>query len=161
MPTIDNYTSQRVDLDIIEKSIINILQKDGRSSASSIAEEIGMSIPAVTKKIKRLRDIGVIIGFSATINPRRVGLDVAALITIISESSVHYTEVVKKAKKQPEIVECFTTTGNGSHILIAQTENTQTLEKLLRTIQGWPGVARTETQIILTSYKSSEFIKIP
>ena len=57
------------------------------------------------------------------------------------------------AKKTEEVIQCFTTTGNGSHVLIIQTENSRSLEALLRQIQAWPGVMRTETQIILSNYK--------
>ena len=100
-------------------------------------------------------------GFTALLDHRKVGLDVSAFITVISESSSHYSDVVRKANKMPEVVQCFTTTGNGSHVLLAMTENTISLEKLLRTIQEWPGVMRTETQIILSSYKSINASQIP
>ena len=142
-----------MNLDHIDKQIIEILQKKGRDSASHIAIEIGMSVPAVTDRIRKLQEAKVITGFQAIIDPRMVGLDVSALLTIISESSAYYTEVVEFAKKTEEVVQCFTTTGNGSHVLIIQTENTRSLEKLLRQIQAWPGVMRTETQIILSNYK--------
>jgi Lrp/AsnC family transcriptional regulator, leucine-responsive regulatory protein len=142
-----------INLDHIDKQIISILQQKGRDSASHIATEIGMSVPAVTDRIRKLQDAHVITGFQAIVDPRMVGLDVSALITIISESSEHYTEVVESAKNTVEVVQCFTTTGNGSHVLIIQTENTRSLERLLRQIQAWPGVMRTETQIILSNYK--------
>ena len=142
-----------INLDHIDKQIISILQQKGRDSASHIATEIGMSVPAVTDRIRKLQDAHVITGFQAIVDPRMVGLDVSALITIISESSDHYTEVVESAKNTEEVAQCFTTTGNGSHVLIIQTENTRSLERLLRKIQAWPGVMRTETQIILSNYK--------
>ena len=142
-----------INLDHIDKQIISILQSHGRDSASHIANTIGMSVPAVTDRIRKLQDAQVITGFRAVVDPRKVGMDVSALITVISESSIHYSEVVESANNTAEVVECFTTTGNGSHVLIIQTENTQSLEKLLRKIQGWPGVTRTETQIILSNYK--------
>ena len=112
-----------------------------------------MSVPAVTDRIKKLQESGVIMGFTTMLNHRRVGLDVSAFITVISESSSHYSDVVRETNNSPEIIQCFTTTGNGSHVLIIQTENTRSLERLLRQIQGWPGVMRTETQIILSNYK--------
>ena len=142
-----------MNLDHIDKQIISILQHKGRDSASHIAIEIGMSVPAVTDRIRKLQEASVITSFQAIIDPRMIGLDVSALITIISESSAHYTEVVELSKKTEEVTQCFTTTGNGSHVLIIQTENTRSLEKLLRQIQAWPGVMRTETQIILSNYK--------
>ena len=140
-------------LDQVDKDILTILQIDGRASASYVATEIGMSVPAVTDRIRKLQEAQVITGFQAIVDPRKIGLDVSALITLISESSAHYTEVVELAKNTVEVIQCFTTTGNGSHVLIIQTENTRSLEILLRTIQAWPGVTRTETQIILSNYK--------
>jgi len=142
-----------INLDHIDKQIISILQQKGRDSASHIAIQIGMSVPAVTDRIRKLQEAKVITSFQAIIDPRMMGLDVSALIIIISESSEHYTEVVDSAKNTLEVIQCFTTTGNGSHVLIVQTENTRSLEKLLRQIQAWPGVMRTETQIILSNYK--------
>ena len=142
-----------INLDHIDKQILAILQQEGRDSASHIATEIGMSVPAVTDRIRKLKESKVITGFQAIIDPRMIGLDVSALITIISESSDHYTEVVECAKNASEVIQCFTTTGNGSHVLVVQAENTSSLEKLLRKIQSWPGVMRTETQIILSNYK--------
>ena len=88
-----------------------------------------------------------------------MGLDVAAIITIISGSSQYYKEVTLAAEETSEVVQCFSTTGNGSHTLLVNTKNSYTLEELLRKIQSWPGVVRTETQIILSSYKDG--IKIP
>ena len=155
MPTLSDLIENNViKLDQVDRGILNILQIEGRSSASFIAEEIRMSIPAVTDRIKKLQESGVIMGFTALLDHRKMGRDVSAFITVISESSAHYSDVVLQANKTPEIVQCFTTTGNGSHVLLAVTENTTSLEKLLRIIQGWPGVMRTETQMILSSYKS-------
>ena len=150
-----------VSLDKIDRDILDILQVDARSSASSIAETVGMSVPAVADRIKKLQESAVITGFTTMLNHRKVGLDVSAFITVISESSSHYSEVVKKTNSSPEIIQCFTTTGNGSHVLLALVEDTYSLEKLLRKIQGWPGVMRTETQIILSSYKGINPVLIP
>ena len=150
-----------IKLDLIDQKILNILQADGRSSASLIAEKVKMSIPAVTDRIKKLIDSGIIIGFTTLLDHRKVGLDISAFITVVSESSSHYSDVVRKANKTSEIVQCFTTTGNGSHVLLAVTENTTSLEKLLRIIQSWPGVMRTETQKILSFYKSISALQIP
>ena len=140
-------------IDKIDKKILDILQQDGRSSASNIANEIDISIPTVTDRIKKLQDSGIIKGIHAVLDPKSLGLDVAAIITLISESSLHYKEVTKAAEKTPEVLQCLATTGKGSHMLFVVTHNSSTLEELLRKIQSWSGVIRTETQIILSDYK--------
>ena len=137
-----------------DQQIIDILTVSGREPASSISEKIGISVPTVIDRIKKLQESGIIKGYTAIIDSKKIGLDVSAIITIISESSSKYNLFIDKAKKEKDINKCFTTTGNGSHILLINTKNTDSLEKLLRTIQQWPGVSRTETQIILTSFKN-------
>ena len=138
-------------IDEKDKQIIDILLESGREPASSISEKIGLSIPTVTDRIKKMIDSEVISGFRAIVDYRKLGLNVSALITIVSESSSNYSEIVDRSKKTPGIVKCFATTGTGSHVMIVNTENTDSLEKVLRNIQSWPGVKRTEPQIILSS----------
>ena len=149
-----NKNSNFIILDEIDKKIIDILKINARESASSIAESINLSIPATSDRIKKLEDSKIIKGYYADINSRKIGLNLSALITIISESSSNYGKIIKFANQSEEIVECYATTGRGSHILIIETENTESLEKLLRKIQSWPNVIRTETQIILSNNKT-------
>jgi Lrp/AsnC family leucine-responsive transcriptional regulator len=147
-------------LDETDIQILKTLQKDARESASHIAEKVNVSVPTVTERIRKLQENGVILGFQTAIDPSSIGLDVSAIITIISGSSQYYREVTIAAEETPEVVQCFSTTGNGSHMLYVVTKNSNTLEELLRKIQSWPGVARTETQIILSSYKPGSTIPL-
>jgi Lrp/AsnC family leucine-responsive transcriptional regulator len=147
-------------LDQTDIQILKTLQKDARESASHIAEKVNVSVPTVTERIRKLQENGVILGFQTAINPSSIGLDVSAIITIISGSSQYYKEVTIAAEETPEVVQCFSTTGNGSHMLYVVTKNSNTLEEMLRKIQSWPGVARTETQIILSSYKPGSTIPL-
>ena len=139
-------------IDDFDRSILNFLQSDARIAASHIADQLNISIPTVTERIKKLMEAGIIKGFHANIDPKMLGLDVSAIITIISESSEHYKDVINLAKETSEVIQCFSTTGKGSHTLIVIAKNSQALEELLRKIQSWPGVSRTETQVILSSY---------
>ena len=148
-----NTKEKKPILDSVDKKILSILKNNARNSVSNIAEEINLSIPATSDRIKKMEDMEVIVGYKAVINPQKVGLDILALITIISESSADYGKIITYANQTNEIVECFATTGRGSHILIVQTKDSQSLEQLLRTIQSWPNVMRTETQIILSTNK--------
>ena len=70
-----------MNLDAIDCKILVELQKDGRESASNIAEKIKVSVPTITERIRKLQDSGVITGFQAVVDPTSIGLDVAAIIT--------------------------------------------------------------------------------
>ena len=141
-------------LDSKDKAILDILLVSGRESASSISEKIGMSTPTVIDRINKLQEADVIQGYKALINYSKLGMDISALITLISESSEYYYDVIKLANSTNEVVKCFATTGVGSHVLFIRTKDTNTLEKFLRKIQQWPGIIRTETQLILSSNKN-------
>ncbi|MBC8196298.1 MAG: Lrp/AsnC family transcriptional regulator [Candidatus Marinimicrobia bacterium] len=140
-------------LDNIDKKILMLLQEEGRATASYVAEKVHLSVPASAERIKKLQETGIIKGFRAVLDTEMLGLDIEALITIVSDSSKYYEKVIKNAKNTSEVVRCFSTTGDGSHVLLIQTQNSKTLESLLRKIQSWPGVIRTHTQLILSSYK--------
>ena len=139
-------------IDDKDKQIIDILLKSGREPANSISEKIGISVPTVTDRIKKMQDADIISGFKAVINYKKLGYDVAALITVISESSSNYSDIVEKSKNMSEVVRCFATTGSGSHVILVNAKDTDSLEKILRNIQSWPEVKRTETQIILSTH---------
>ena len=141
-------------LDEIDIKILKHLQKDGRETASKIAEKLNLTVPTITERIRRLQESSVIKGFQAIIDPKSIDLDVSAVITVISSSSNNYQQVVDNAIECHEIIQCFSTTGMGSLLLWVSTKNSQSLEELLRKIQSWPDVTRTETQVILSSYKS-------
>ena len=147
----ESYDS--ISLDGIDKKIISLLKSNARNSVSKISEIINLSVPATSDRIKKLEDLGIIKGYKAVINSRKIGLDLSSLITVVSESSSNYERIIDFVNQTDEIVECFATTGRGSHILMVETRNTNSLEKLLRKIQSWPNVIRTETQIILSNNK--------
>ena len=143
-------------MDTIDNKILKILNEDGRASASMIADKVDLSVPAVGDRIKKMQESGVILGFKPVIDSNKMGLDVSAFITVYSESSKNFEKVVLNASKNPNVMKCYTTTGDGSHLLLVKVENTNSLEKLLRKVQEWPGVSRTQTQIVLSSYIEKE-----
>ena len=100
-----------------------------------------------------LQEASVLKGFQAIIDAKSVSLDVSAVITVVASTSANYKVVIEKAVECPEVIQCFATTGVGSLLLWVATKNSQSLEALLRRIQSWPDITRTETQIILSSYK--------
>ena len=146
--------------DDIDRQILIKLQQNGRKTASEIAKELNLTVPTITERIRKLQEGSVIKAFQAIIDPRSVGLDVTAIITVISSSSDKHKNVIEKVKETPEVIQCFSTTGMGSLMLWVATENSQTLEELLRNIQSWPNVTRTETQVILSAYKTRHQLPI-
>jgi Lrp/AsnC family leucine-responsive transcriptional regulator len=151
---------ETLELDKIDLGLLITLGAHARTKRNELAEQIGLSVPAVSERLRKLEEErGIIEGFFTKLQPKPLGLDVAAFIFVTVESSTLYQEFLEKAKKHPEILEVHAITGDGSHLLKIRTWNTSTLEQLLSEIQSWKGVKQTRTNIVLSSPK--ETIELP
>lgn len=138
-----------------DREILGLLQVNSRTTASEVAVVVGLSVPAVAERIRKLTEAGYIRSFTVLLDHKRLGLDLTAFILVVSSSSDHYEDVVKCADAEPAVMECHSITGEGSHLLKVRVANSSALEQLLREIQLWPGVARTHTMVVLSTYKES------
>jgi len=83
-----------------------------------------------------------------------------SFITVEMDSSKNYAKLVANVNKTPEILECYSVLGEGSHILKAIVKDTSALENLLGKIQSWPGVTRTLTSFVLSTIKETTKINL-
>ena len=142
-------------IDEIDVQILDLLQQNGRIKRNRIAEEVGLSVPSVSERMRKLEERGVLTGYHAVIDPKRIQIDTAAFIRVVVDRSENYPAFVAQAAAQDEVLEVHSITGEGTHILKVRTRNTTTLERLLSRIQSWPGVHGTSTSIVLSSYKET------
>ncbi len=147
-------------IDALDIKILDILQKKGRTKRNQIAEEVGLSIPSVSERLKKLEDNGIIEGYFTRLNKKSFGYDIMAYILVMMESSKHYKSLLHKVENIPVILECHSVLGEGSHLLKAVTKNTESLEKLLGEIQSWPGVMATKTTFVLSTVKETTVLDI-
>ena len=148
-------------VDEIDLKILDILQSGGRTKRNDLAKAVGLSIPAISDRLRKLEAAGFILGYHAHLNSKLLGKDVTAFIAVIMDSSKRYAPFIDHAKQIDEILECHAVTGEGSYLLKVRTENTTSLERLLARIQSWQGVIGTRTQLVLSSPKESTSIKLP
>ncbi len=147
-------------LDEIDLKILDILQKNGRTRRNDLAKTVGLSVPSVSERLRKLEETGVITGYYAKVDPKRLGKDVTAFIIVTVDSSKHFSSLIEHANTTDEILECHAVTGQGTHLLKVRTENTSTLEKLLSKVQAWPGVVGTLTSVILSTSKETTRIRV-
>ena len=147
-------------LDDIDITIIDILQKNGRTRRNDLAQVVELSIPSVSERMKKLEENGIITGYTAFVDPKKVGKDITAFISVTVDSSKHYGSFLDHAKMTDEILEIHSVTGTGTHLIKVRTENTSTLEKLLSKIQAWSGIVNTTTSIVLSTMKETNKLKI-
>ena len=142
-------------IDDIDVRLLEILQYRGRTKRNVLAEQVGLTTPAVSERLRKMEERGVIKGYAAVADARKLHLDMTAFIFVISESSRFYPDIIRYAEKEEEIQECHAITGGGSHLLKVRTHNTASLERLLGRIQSWKGVLSTRTNIVLSSPKET------
>ncbi|MBN2732142.1 MAG: Lrp/AsnC family transcriptional regulator [Balneolaceae bacterium] len=147
-------------LDKIDLQILNHLQKKGRAQRNKLAEIVHLSVPSVSERMRKLEEQDLIQGYHAELNSKQFKFDITAFVFVEVDGSDNYKTFVEKATGEPEIMECHSITGDGSHMLKIRTENTASFEKLLSTIQSWNGVSKSRSNIVLSTFKETHEIPI-
>lgn len=148
-------------LDRIDTQLLVLLQENGRISQHDLAKAVGLSAPAVAERLRKLEDRGIIRQFTAILDPKRLGWDITAFIFVGISGSKFFGEFRQRVEDTPQVVECHSITGQGSHLLKIRAENTAALEALLAEIQAWQGVQWTTTSIVLSTLKESSNTPLP
>ncbi len=147
-------------IDDLDIKILKTLQVSGRTKRNTLAEQVGLSVPSVSDRLKKLEDKKIIEGYYTKVNRQAFGLDILAFIFVVMDSSKHYKDLIKHVDKHPNILECYSVLGEGSHMLKVAVKNTESLEKLLSEIQTWLGVTSTKTTYVLSTIKETTAINI-
>lgn len=147
-------------IDEIDVKILSFLQESGRMKRNAIAEAVGLSVPSVSERMRKLEERGVITGYHAVLDAKRLHYDITAFIRVTVDGSLLYPDFVERVVAMPEVLEVHSVTGEGSHILKVRTRNTTTLEYLLSKLQALPGVHGTSTSIVLSTYKETREVQV-
>lgn len=147
-------------LDETDVLILKHLQENGRAQRNKLAEIVGLSVPSVSERMRKLEERHLIEGYHAVLNAKQFNLDITGFIFVEVDGSSNYPKFVEKVTKEKEVLECHSITGDGSHILKIRTRNTETLEKLLSKLQSWEGVKKTRSNLVLSTYKETRTISV-
>ena len=124
------YSSFHKDIDSVNKRVLEELLRDPRLTMSELGRRIGMSSPAVTERVRRLEETGVIRGYSLDLNPAALGLPISAYIRIRPNPG-QLPRIAELAQQIPEIVECHRVTGEDCFILKVHIPAIDQLDRLL------------------------------
>ncbi|GHO42143.1 Lrp/AsnC family transcriptional regulator [Ktedonospora formicarum] len=124
------YTASSGVIDAVNKRVLEELQREPRLTMSELGRRIGMSSPAVTERVRRLEEVGVIRGYRLDLNPAALGLPIAAYIRIRPNSG-QLPRIAELAQQIPEVVECHRITGEDCFIVKAYIPAIDQLDRLL------------------------------
>ena len=112
---------------------------------------MGLSAPAVKRRVDRLEAAGVISGYTAVLDPKHFGWSMQAVVSLYCEGTMAADEVRAAVEGHPEVVAAYTVAGEASAVLLVRASDTRHLEQLLERIREHKGVLRTQTQIVLST----------
>ena len=122
--------------DSVDLQLIRALQTDAKASLVKLGREVGMSAPSVMERIRKLEQGGVITGYSAVVDARRVGLDVTAFIGVSVDFPGRIGAFEQWVAREPRVLECHHVTGGATLLLKVKCANTEGLEDLISTMRS-------------------------
>ena len=149
-------------MDPIDYRILDLLQRDARTTQAQIAAAVGLSQPSIADRIKKLDASGAVVGYVARLDPRRMGNDIRAFIGVRISHPRHHDAFARRIQQVPEVLECHRVAGLDSYLLKVVARNTEALDQLISgTLRRLAGVTRTTTTIALATVKETTEVPLP
>jgi Lrp/AsnC family transcriptional regulator, leucine-responsive regulatory protein len=145
-------------LDRVDRRVLELLRDDGRLAVAALAERAGVSRANAYTRLERLRSEGVIRGFSASVDSRRLGLGIAALVLIAGRQPA-WRSLREELLRMPEIEFCVFTTGEYDALILVRVPDVETLrDVILERLQSMPTVRATQTIFVLDEVVRRPFV---
>ena len=141
-------------MDSIDLGILETLQANGRATAASIGQKVGITVPAVLERMKKLTRNGIILQYTIRVNRPKLGRGLLAFVYVQLDHPRYVTTFRQQVIGYACVLECHHIAGAYDYLLKVAVENTTTLEQFLTgQLKTLAGVAQTNTQIVLTTLK--------
>ncbi|HYX87440.1 MAG TPA: Lrp/AsnC family transcriptional regulator [Gaiellales bacterium] len=134
-------------LDATNRRLLRELEQDARISIAELGRRVNLSAPAVSERLQRLEEAGVITGYRAELDPRTLGYPIAAVVRI-RPASRQLHRIPEIARTTPEVVECHRITGEDCYLMKVHLRAMDELEPIL---DRFTPFGQTTTSIIHSS----------
>jgi DNA-binding Lrp family transcriptional regulator len=137
-------------VDVLDQRIISRLVADARSSYSEIGKAVGLSAPAVKRRVDRLLDTGVLRGFTAVVNPEALGWGTEAFVEVHCIGNVRPDRIRARLLPLPEVVAAYTVSGAADAIVHLRAGSIHHLEDALERLRAVDMIDRTVSTVVLS-----------
>jgi DNA-binding Lrp family transcriptional regulator len=137
-------------LDDLDRRIVACLLEDARLSFSQIGAQVGLSAPAVKRRVDRMRHDGVITGYAAVVDPAALGWTTEAFVELFCAGRTSPAEIYASIRRHPEVVAAYTVTGEANALVHLRAHDIQGLEEALERLRNEPNIVQTKTAIVLS-----------
>jgi DNA-binding Lrp family transcriptional regulator len=138
-------------MDEIDRQIVALLRQDARRSFQDIGRKVHLSAPSVKRRVDRLERDGVILGYTAIIDPPVFGWHAEAFVDLYCEGSISGEAIKQAVASEPRVVSAHTVAGEASALLHVMAQDTKDLEQVLERIRASHGITRTVTEVVLST----------
>jgi Lrp/AsnC family leucine-responsive transcriptional regulator len=145
-------------LDEIDRVLVRELVADGRATLAHLAAVAGLSVSAVQSRVRRLESRGVVVGYSARINPEAVGNMLSAFVAITPLDPSQPDDAPARLEHIDAVESCHSVAGEESYVLLVRVETARALEDLLQRIRTAANVRTRSTIILQTFYDRRDFV---
>ena len=118
-------------MDAIDVEILELLAEDSSSTATSISSKVNLSVPAINKRIAKLKDSGVIMRFTIQADPQKVDKPIQAFILLVLARYSQVDELMEFVNTQKDVVECYAISGEYDYIIKVYAKDIKSLENML------------------------------
>ncbi len=150
-------------LDRSERNILALLQANGRISNVELADRVGLSESPCFRRVKQLEQAGLIRGYAAIIDQRKLGLEVTAFVQVTMEqqSDADTQKFVACVQAEEHIIECYAMSGSHDYLMKVVARSIDHFSELaMRRILKFPGVKNVESSFNLQEVKHSRVLPI-
>ena len=137
-------------LDELDRKIVAALVEDARATYAEVGAQVGLSAPAVKRRVDRLRSSGAITGFSARVDPTALGWTTEAYVELYCRGRTSPADIAVAVSKHPEITDACTVTGEADALLHIRAADVRHFERVMERIGAEPFVVRTRSVIVLS-----------
>ena len=149
--------AENVQLDDTDRRLLRVLQRDGRISNLDLAQQCHLSPSACSDRVRRLRERGVITGFSAILDPKAIDRALLIFVEVQLDRTTGdtFSEFAQAAQRTPEILECHMVAGGFDYLIKARVSDMEAYRRFLgEVLVAMPGVRETRTYAVLEEVKS-------
>jgi DNA-binding Lrp family transcriptional regulator len=138
-------------MDDTDRTIVALLREDARRSYQDIGRHVHLSAPAVKRRVDRLQNDGVVLGYTAVVDPEAFGWHAEAFVDIYCEGNMSAAAIKRAVEREQGVVSAHTVAGEASAMLHVMAHDTKDLELALERIRATDGVTRTVTEVVLST----------
>ncbi len=141
-----------MELDDINKKILNLLIEDSKISFRTISKKVRVSTVTAFKRIKQLKAQGIIKSYTLDIDYEKLGYDITVIINVrISKGKLSLVE--NKISTNPHVFAIYDVTGDFDSVILARFKNRKSMDVFLKKIQTYDFIERTKTNVVLNTIK--------